>query len=119
MGAAHRDVRDVREVGSKALPTQQHLLQGTDHSAPYLNIQRWLLLLGLKLSCGEKRVTGPQGMLRGQGRGLLDVEGLRQAREGSHLQGPSSPHLSGSGAQAASGPHPFGKGLQAGRGEES
>lgn len=62
--------RDVREVGSKALPTPQQLLHGTDHSASYLYIQGWLLLLGLKLSCGgKKRVTGPQGMLRAKGKG--------------------------------------------------
>lgn len=60
--------RDVREVGSKALPTPQQLLHGTDHSASYLYIQGWLLLLGLKLSCGGKKeslvlrgCSGPRG----------------------------------------------------------
>lgn len=36
---ARQDVGDVREVGNKALPTPQHVLQDTDHSVPCPNIQ--------------------------------------------------------------------------------
>lgn len=62
--------QDVREVGSKALPTPQHLLHGMDHSASDLYIQGWLLLLGLKLSCGEKKSHWSPGDAQGQGEGV-------------------------------------------------
>lgn len=99
-------------MGSKVSPSPQHLLHGTDNSAPHPDIQGWLLLL--ELSCGERVSQAPRGA-QGEGEGADSrLMGLGRPERGPTLED-LDPSLYPSGSQdgAASGPHPFGEELQA------
>lgn len=101
MRVSDRYVKDVRGVGSKALPTPQHLMHGTDHSAPYLHIQGWLFLLGLKLSCGEKESLVPRGCSGARAVGDSILRGLGSQGRGATQRDLALPSVweEGSGSQ--------------------